>query len=113
MTLCVIESAQESTTSLSQAECSKTKQPEMNKLDALPSKQDKESESGLFCCPEPGCVKEYIKLGNLEKHIASEKHIYKEANEPLGDCIMTKWAEQFEKISLQETSPKESEHQKS
>ena len=51
----------------------------------------------MFCCPEPGCVKEYIKLGNLEKHIASEKHIYKEASEPLGDHINGKWAEQFEK----------------
>ncbi len=36
LTLCIVESAQESTTSLLQAECSKTKQPEVNKLDAMP-----------------------------------------------------------------------------
>lgn len=80
--------------------CSKTKKRDANKPKAPPSKEKQESEGGLFCCPEPGCVKEYIKLGNLEKHIASEKHTYKEVNEPLGDRVMRKWAEQFEKISL-------------
>ena len=98
---------------MSQRECSKTKQSEVNKLDALPSKQDKESEGGLFSCLQPGCVKEYIKLGNLEKHIAAEKRIYKEANEPLGDCIIRKWAEEFERYLCKKLLQKRMNNQKS
>ena len=58
----------------------------------------KDSVSGLFSCPEPGCIKHYITVGQLEKHVASEKHTFQDVSEPLGDRIMKKWAEQFEQV---------------
>ena len=45
---------------------------------------DEDRDSGLFSCPEPGCVKQYITMGKLEKHIASEKHAFQDVSEPLG-----------------------------
>ena len=57
---------------------------------------DEDRDSGLFSCPEPGCVKQYITMGKLKKHIASEKHAFQDVSEPLGDKVMKRWAEQFE-----------------
>ena len=60
---------------------------------------DKKRDSGLFTCPEPGRVKQYITKGKLEKHIASEKHAFQEFSEPLDDKVMKRWAEQFEQVT--------------
>ena len=57
-----------------------------------------DSDSGVISCPEPVCIKQYITVGKLEKHVASEKHTFQDVSEPLGDRIMKKWAEQFEQV---------------
>lgn len=38
---------------------------------------NEDRDCGLFSCPELGCVKQYITMGKLEKHIAAEKHNWK------------------------------------
>ena len=39
---------------------------------------NEDRDCGLFSCPEPGCVKQYITMGKLEKHIAAEKHSFQD-----------------------------------
>ena len=56
---------------------------------------NEDSDCSLFSCPEPGCIKQYITMGKLEKHIAAEKHSFQDVSEPLGDKVINKWAEQF------------------
>ena len=46
---------------------------------------NEDRDCGLFSCPEPGCVKQYITMGELERHIAAEKHSFQDVSEPLGD----------------------------
>ena len=60
---------------------------------------DEDRDSGLFSFPEPGCVKQYITMGKLEKHISSEKHTFQDFSEPLSDKVMKRWAEQFEQVT--------------
>ena len=55
---------------------------------------DEDRDCSLFSCPEPGCVKQYITMGKLEKHIAAEKHAFQDVSEPLGDKVIKRWAEQ-------------------
>ena len=45
-------------------------------------------DCGLFSCPEPVCVKQYITMVKLEKHIAAEKHSFQDVSEPLGDKVI-------------------------
>ena len=54
---------------------------------------DEDRDCGLFSCPEPGCEKQYITMGRLEKHIAAEKHSLQDVSEPLGDKVIKKWTE--------------------
>ena len=61
-------------------------------------------DCGLFSCPEPGCVKQYITMGKLEKHIAAEKHSFQDVSEPLGDKVIKKWAEQFQQVMSENLS---------
>ncbi len=35
-------------------------------------------ESAMFHCPEPGCVKQYVTWGRLQRHIAAEKHAFQQ-----------------------------------
>ena len=49
---------------------------------------NEDRDCGLFSCPEPGCVKQYITMGKLEKHIATEKHSFQDVSEPLGDKVI-------------------------
>ena len=60
---------------------------------------DENRDSGLFSCPEPWCVKQYITVGKLEKHSASEKHAFQDVSEPLGDKVMKRCPEQFEQVT--------------
>lgn len=62
-----------------------------------PAHDNKSDDSGLFACPEPGCVKQYITLGRLEKHMAAGAHEIQGRNEPLKDSIKRKWKQTFEK----------------
>ena len=62
-----------------------------------------DSDSGLFSCPEPGCIKQYITVGKLERHVTSEKHTFQDVSEPVGDRIMKRWAEQFEQFYIRES----------
>ena len=58
---------------------------------------DENRDCGLFSCPEPVCVKQYITMGRPEKHIASEKHAFQdEPLEPPGDKVIKRWAERFQ-----------------
>ena len=43
-------------------------------------------------------------MGKLEKHIASEKHVFQDVSEPLGDKVMKKWTEQFQQVTSQKLS---------
>ena len=61
-------------------------------------------DCGLFSCPEPVCVKQYITMGKLEKHIAAEKHSFQDVSEPLGDKVIKKWAEQFQQVTSENLS---------
>ena len=65
---------------------------------------DEDRDCGLFSCPEPGCVKQYITMGRLEKHIAAEKHSFQDVSEPLGDKVVKKWAEQFQQVTSENLS---------
>lgn len=65
---------------------------------------DEDRDCGLFSCPEPGCVKQYITMGRLEKHIAAEKHSFQDVSEPLGDKVIKKWAEQFQQVTSENLS---------
>ena len=49
---------------------------------------NEDRDCDLFSCPEPGCVKQYITMGKLEKHIAAEKHSFQDVSEPLGDKVI-------------------------
>ena len=49
---------------------------------------NEDRDCGLFSCPEPGCVKQYITMDKLEKHIATEKHSFQDVSEPLGDKVI-------------------------
>ena len=60
---------------------------------------NEDRDCGLFSCPEPGCVKQYITTGELEKDIAAEKHSFQDVSEPLGDKGIKKWAEQFQQVT--------------
>ena len=65
---------------------------------------DEDKDCSLFSCPEPGCVKQYITMGKLEKHIAAEKHSFQDVSEPLGDKVIKKWAEQFQQVTSENLS---------
>ena len=65
---------------------------------------NEDRDCGLFSCPEPGCVKQYITMDKLEKHIAAEKHSFKDVSEPLGDKVIKKWAEQFQQVTSENLS---------
>ena len=65
---------------------------------------DEDRDCGLFSCPEPGCVKQYITMGRLEKHIAAEKHSLQDVSEPLGDKVIKKWAQQFQQVTSENLS---------
>ena len=52
---------------------------------SLEESGDEDRDCGLFSCPEPGCVMQYITMGKLEKHIASKKRAFQDVSEPLGD----------------------------
>lgn len=65
---------------------------------------DEDRDCGLFSCPEPGCVKQYITMGRLEKQIAAEKHSLQDVSEPLGDKVIKKWAEQFQQVTSKNLS---------
>ena len=65
---------------------------------------DEDRDCGLFSCPEPGCVKQYITMGKLEKQIAAEKHSFQDISEPLGDKVIKKWAEQFQQVMSENLS---------
>ena len=65
---------------------------------------DEEKDCGLFSCPEPGCIKQYIRMGRLEKHIAAEKHALQDVSEPLGDKVIKRWAEQFQQVTSENLS---------
>ena len=60
---------------------------------------DEDRDCGLFSCPVPGCVKQYITMGRLEKHIAAGKHTFQDVSEPLGDKVIKRWAEQFQQAT--------------
>ena len=65
---------------------------------------DEDRDCSLFSCPEPGCVKQYITMGKLEKHIAAEKHAFQDVSEPLGDKVIKRWAEQFQQATSENLS---------
>ena len=65
---------------------------------------DEDRDCSLFSCPEPGCVKQYITMGKLEKHIAAEKHSFQDVSEPLGDKVIKRWAEQFQQATSENLS---------
>ncbi|CAH3193992.1 unnamed protein product [Porites evermanni] len=44
---------------------------------------NEDRDCGLFSFPEPGCVKQYITMGKLEKYIAAEKHSFQDVLNPL------------------------------
>ena len=50
------------------------------------------------------CVKQYITMGKLVKHIAAEKHSSQDVSEPLGDKVIKKWAKQFQQVMLENLS---------
>ena len=51
----------------------------------------------MFHCPEPGWVKQYVAWGRLQRHIAAEKHTFKQKNQPVQDIVKQKWAGLFTK----------------
>ena len=59
---------------------------------------NEDRDCGLFSCPEPGFVNQYIAMVKLEKHIAEEKHYFQDVSEPLGDNVIKKWAEEFQQV---------------
>ena len=65
---------------------------------------DEDRDCGLFSCPEPGCVKQYITVRRLEKHIAAGKHAFQDVSEPLGDKVIKRWAEQFQQATSENLS---------
>ena len=65
---------------------------------------DEDRDCGLFSCPEPGRVKQYITMGKLEKNIAAEKHVFQDVTEPLGDKVIERWAEQFQQATSENVS---------
>ena len=65
---------------------------------------NEDRDCDLFSCPEPGCVKQYITMGKLEKHIAAEKHSSQDVSEPLGDKVIKKWAKQFQQVMSENLS---------
>ena len=65
---------------------------------------DEDRDCSLFSCPEPGCVKQYITMGKLEKHIAAEKHAFQDVSEPLGDKVIKRWAERFQQATSENLS---------
>ena len=52
-------------------------------------------ESTMFSCPEPGCTRQYVTSGRLERHIAAEAHTFQPRNEPIADIVKRKWADLF------------------
>ena len=52
----------------------------------------------------PGCVKQYITMGKLEKHVAAEKHSFQDVSEPLGGKVIKKWAEHFQQVTSENLS---------
>ena len=65
---------------------------------------DEDRDCSLFSCPEPGCVKQYITVRRLEKHIAAGKHAFQDVSEPLGDKVIKRWAEQFQQATSENLS---------
>ena len=65
---------------------------------------DEDRDCSLFRCPKPGCVKQYITVRRLEKHISAGKHAFQDVSEPLGDKVIKRWAEQFQQATSENLS---------
>ena len=65
---------------------------------------DEDRDCSLFSYPEPGCVKQYITVTRLEKHIAAGKHAFQDVSEPLSDKVIKRWAEQFQQATSENLS---------
>ena len=65
---------------------------------------DEDRDCSLFSYPEPGCVEQYITMGKLEKYIAAEKHPFQDVSEPLGDKIIKRWTERFQRATAENLS---------
>ena len=53
--------------------------------------------SAIFSCPDPGCSREYITLGGLDRHLATGSHDRcRHQNEPLRDSVKRRWVKAFE-----------------
>lgn len=72
---------------------------ELEKASATENDSDDENcekGSGLFYCPEEGCVKSFQQFSSLEKHLDCDKHKYALENETLYDKAMIMYAAKLE-----------------
>ncbi|EFP10374.1 hypothetical protein CRE_23622 [Caenorhabditis remanei] len=53
-------------------------------------------ETAVFECPEEGCTALFTKYGNLERHLALDKHNFVPEKETLLDFAMNRYAENIE-----------------
>lgn len=58
--------------------------------------ENSEKRSGLFHCPEEGCVKSFQQYSSLEKHLDCDKHKYALEHETLYDKAMIRYAAKLE-----------------
>ena len=58
--------------------------------------ENSEKRSGLFHCPEEGCVKSFQQYSSLEEHLDCDKHKYALEHETLYDKAMIRYAAKLE-----------------
>ncbi len=54
-------------------------------------------ESRLFCCPEEGCTKSFVYHRNLEHHLDTGKHVYRQKR-PVTDDVKEMWIDRVREV---------------